>query len=349
MEGRLVAVSGPGAGREEILGGDTVLVGRSSACQIVVQDDQVSRSHAELRRQGGQWVVRDSGSANGTFVNNRRLSPGESVVLHPGDRLRLGPRTEFNFAESYAVGDGAVYEPVATAYPPASGYAKAPPRREVSLLVILLAVVAVAALIAAAFFAFRAFSGKGTGSQTEVALTGGGETGAAAPGTSQAPARVVVQEPPTALPAVSTLPTIEVPTVKPVAVKAAAVGQSGQAPAQGSAPSAEQAKTTEMNNAQPEQVPGAVATAFPNVPASGLPAAIQASVQSGQMNPETAQGFMGALFPGVAPAQLPTALVGSFAGFSPDQIQGILNTVYPGQRACFLSGWQAARLLFLAG
>jgi hypothetical protein len=104
MKGKLVAVSGPGAGREEILRGDAVLVGRSSACQIVVQDEQVSRQHAELRRRGDQWVVRDSGSTHGTFVNNRRLGPGESIALRPGDRLRLGPRAEFGFAEAGAGG-----------------------------------------------------------------------------------------------------------------------------------------------------------------------------------------------------------------------------------------------------
>jgi hypothetical protein len=331
MEGKLVTASGPGAGREEILRGDLVIVGRSSTCQIVVQDEQVSRHHAELRREGGQWVVRDSGSANGTFVNGRRLGPGEAVVLRPGDRMRFGPRAEFGFAESYAVGGGAIYEPAATAYPPASVYSEAPPKRGVSLPIILLVAAAVVALIAAAFFGWRAFSGKGTTGQTAVAVTGGGETGATTPGATQTAARVVVQEPPTALPAVSTLPRIEIPTVKPVAIKTAAVGQSGKAPAQGAAPTGGQVNATAMTGAQPEQLPATVATAFPNVPAAQLPAAIQASLQSGQIDPQTAQGFIGALFPGVAPAQLPTALVGSFAGFSPDQIQGILNTVYPGQ------------------
>jgi hypothetical protein len=331
MEGKLVAASGPGAGREEILRGDIMLVGRSSACQIVVQDEQVSRHHAELRREGDQWVVRDSGSANGTFVNNRRLSSGEAVILRPGDRLRLGPRAEFSFAESYAAAGAAYYEPGATAYPPVSVNAEEAPRRGVSLPVILLAVGAVIALLAAAFFGWRAFSGKATTSQTEVAVTGGGETGATTPGATQTAARVIVQEPPTALPAISTLPTISLPTVKPVAVRTAAVGQSGKAPAQGASPTGGQVNTTAMTNAQPEQLPATVATAFPNVPSSQLPAAIQASLQSGQIDPQTAQGFIGALFPGVAPAQLPTALVGSFAGFSPDQVQGILNTVYPGQ------------------
>jgi len=331
MEGKLVSVGGPGMGREEVLRGDAVLVGRGSTCQIVVQDEQVSRQHAELRRQGDQWVVRDSGSANGTFVNNRRLGPGESVPLRPGDRLRLGPQAEFGFSEAYGVGGAAAYAPLATDYPPAAVYAEEPPKRGPSPVVIILALVAVLALVAAAFFAWRAFSGKGTGGQEGVAVTNGGKTGATTPAAAQTAARVVVQEPPTTLPAVSTQPIISAPTVKPPAVNTVASGQGGQAVAKGSAPSAGQVKGTAMPNIRPEQLPGLVATAFPNVPASELPAAIQGALQSGQVQPEAAQGFIGALFPGVPPAQLPTALAGSFAGFSPEQIQGILNSIYPGQ------------------
>jgi FHA domain/WD40-like Beta Propeller Repeat len=317
MEGKLV-----GAGREEILRGDVVLVGRSSACQVVVQDEQVSRQHAELRRQGDQWIVRDAGSANGTFVNNRRLNAGESAVLRPGDRLRLGPRTEFDFAEAYGVGGTAGYG-AATAYPPADTYGgmEEPARRGVSVPLIILAAVAVLALIAAAFFGYRAFSGKGTGGET--AETGGaGEVAALTPGAVETAARVIVQEAPTALPAVAALPTIEVPTVQVPTVKPAAkpAAQAGQ-----------QAKPAAAPNVSPEQMPAMIATAFPNVPASDLPAAIQGALQSGQVDPQMAQGFIGSLFPGVAPVDLPSALVGSFAGFSPDQIQGILGAVYPGQ------------------
>jgi hypothetical protein len=331
MEGKLVAAGGPGAGREEFLRGDTMLVGRSGACQIVVQDEQVSRQHAELRRQGDQWVVRDSGSANGTFVNNRRLGAGESVVLRPGDRLRLGPRAEFSFAEAYGAGGAAAYEPLATAYPSEGIYAAEPPKRGVSAPLIIVAVVAIIALAAAAFFGYRALSGKGGGGATEVA--GGGT-----PGATEV-ARVVVQEPTTALPAVATapivqvptveVPAVSVPTVKPAAAKAVS-GQAGQ-PAQGAAQSGGQGQAAALAKAGPGQLPAEVAAAFPGVPPEQLPAAIQGALQSGKLTPDMAQGFLGSLFPGVATAQLPTALAGSFGGFSPDQIQGILNSVFPGQ------------------
>ncbi|MEJ2734447.1 MAG: FHA domain-containing protein, partial [Anaerolineae bacterium] len=53
----------------------------------------VSRSHARLECARGQCAVEDLGSANGVFVNGRRVS---RAVLSPGDRLRLGD-VELNY------------------------------------------------------------------------------------------------------------------------------------------------------------------------------------------------------------------------------------------------------------
>jgi FHA domain-containing protein/uncharacterized protein DUF1707 len=64
-----------------------VLIGRSSACQLVLGDDTVSRRHAELRIQDGCWLLRDLGSSNGTWVNGRRVMEAE---VRPGDLIHLG-------------------------------------------------------------------------------------------------------------------------------------------------------------------------------------------------------------------------------------------------------------------
>jgi serine/threonine-protein kinase len=50
----------------------------------------VSRLHARLHRRGNAWAVEDAGSSNGTFLNGRRISPGEELLLREGDRLRCG-------------------------------------------------------------------------------------------------------------------------------------------------------------------------------------------------------------------------------------------------------------------
>ncbi len=65
-----------------------VVVGRAPTCDVVLDDPRVSRRHALLRWADGECVVLDLGSANGTFVNERRLSG--PTRLRPGDRLGFG-------------------------------------------------------------------------------------------------------------------------------------------------------------------------------------------------------------------------------------------------------------------
>jgi hypothetical protein len=62
-------------------------IGRSGDCHLVLADDTVSRRHAELRAEGGRWLLRDLGSSNGTYVNGRRVLEAE---VRPGDLLHLG-------------------------------------------------------------------------------------------------------------------------------------------------------------------------------------------------------------------------------------------------------------------
>ncbi len=76
-----------GAGRRNVLGGSRVVLGRSRECDIVVDDANVSRRHAELRHEGGAWHVIDLGSTNGVKVNRRRVDQAE---LQHGDRITLG-------------------------------------------------------------------------------------------------------------------------------------------------------------------------------------------------------------------------------------------------------------------
>src|SRR3954451_22022500 len=75
-------------GRAIILGSDGAVLGRSRDCDVVVEDENVSRRHAEVRPSGGAWIVRDLGSTNGVKVNGQRLTGAQS--LRPGDRIDLG-------------------------------------------------------------------------------------------------------------------------------------------------------------------------------------------------------------------------------------------------------------------
>jgi hypothetical protein len=76
-----------GENKRNVLSGSRVLLGRSRECDIMVNDPNVSRRHAELRSDGGRWSVVDLGSTNGIKVNGRRVEQRE---LSDGDKLTLG-------------------------------------------------------------------------------------------------------------------------------------------------------------------------------------------------------------------------------------------------------------------
>jgi len=84
--GQLLAVH-EGAGFE--LRANRVLVGRSTTSDVVLNDPDVSRSHAIVFRQGGRVWVDDLKSANGTRVNGASVD-GEPVSISPGDEIAFG-------------------------------------------------------------------------------------------------------------------------------------------------------------------------------------------------------------------------------------------------------------------
>lgn len=67
-------------------GGATI--GRSRDCEIVLQDSNVSRRHAEISPSGQAWMIRDLGSTNGLRVNGRRVD--DVHPLESGDRVEVG-------------------------------------------------------------------------------------------------------------------------------------------------------------------------------------------------------------------------------------------------------------------
>ena len=64
----------------------TISLGRGSQCDIVFPGTHLSRRHAEITIHYSSLHIRDTGSANGTFVNDKKV---DEATLYPGDHLRL--------------------------------------------------------------------------------------------------------------------------------------------------------------------------------------------------------------------------------------------------------------------
>ncbi len=67
---------------------ELVSIGRASDCTIPIKDRYLSRRHAEIVSSEGAWVLKDLGSANGTYLNGSRVE--QNTTLRSGDRIRLG-------------------------------------------------------------------------------------------------------------------------------------------------------------------------------------------------------------------------------------------------------------------
>ncbi len=85
----VVVKTGPEAGRRVELG-DEVVIGRRDA-DLVLEDPEVSRRHAVLRRSGESVVIEDLDSTNGTFVKGERIR--RPITVDPGDQVRVGRTT----------------------------------------------------------------------------------------------------------------------------------------------------------------------------------------------------------------------------------------------------------------
>ena len=69
-------------------------IGRSEDCDVLLSDASVSRHHAVIESSDDGFIVRDTGSRAGTFVNARLCESHELIF---GDRIQIGPFV-FRFA-----------------------------------------------------------------------------------------------------------------------------------------------------------------------------------------------------------------------------------------------------------
>lgn len=78
---------GPAKGARFLVDQEETTIGRSPESAIFLDDVTVSRKHALIKRNGRSFLIQDSGSLNGTYINNVALT---SIDLKSGDEIQIG-------------------------------------------------------------------------------------------------------------------------------------------------------------------------------------------------------------------------------------------------------------------
>lgn len=88
---QLLITGGPLTGTTLPLGETVITMGRAPSSTLVIDDPYASGRHAALTPMEGDWIISDSSSTNGTFVDDERLV--EPIRLVPGITVRIGQTT----------------------------------------------------------------------------------------------------------------------------------------------------------------------------------------------------------------------------------------------------------------
>lgn len=88
MDARFVMFKENGERKDFTLESETTIVGRKEDCDLRIPLAEVSRRHAQITLRGRKVTLRDLGSANGTYVNNKRIN---EIDLKAGDHVVVGP------------------------------------------------------------------------------------------------------------------------------------------------------------------------------------------------------------------------------------------------------------------
>lgn len=90
----LVVLQGTNVGEMHKIDGPELVIGRAVSATVRLNDDGISRRHCRVLSIGGQIIIEDLGSANGTLVNGEMI---QHQALKEGDKIRLGATTTLKF------------------------------------------------------------------------------------------------------------------------------------------------------------------------------------------------------------------------------------------------------------
>jgi len=83
----LFIIKGPNIGDKFLINKPKITIGRIPESDIFLDDITVSRNHAEIIKRGEEFIIKDSGSLNGSYVNGKIV---DSVVLNNMDKIQIG-------------------------------------------------------------------------------------------------------------------------------------------------------------------------------------------------------------------------------------------------------------------
>ena len=95
----LVVMHGSLLGMTYAIRDEVIAIGRTATLDIPIDDENVSRRHAEITFDGSSVKIKDLDSTNGTFVNSQRIT---DTILHDGDLILIG-RVLFKFIRSSSI------------------------------------------------------------------------------------------------------------------------------------------------------------------------------------------------------------------------------------------------------
>ncbi len=121
---RLTVRQGPIPGKVIELAKEVLVIGRDVNNDVVVNDAEVSRTHARLTLQADGYLVEDLASTNGTFINGQRLTTPR--LLRSGDMLGMGETVVMEFGAIKTSADATVVAANSFSYPPPAPSASAP-------------------------------------------------------------------------------------------------------------------------------------------------------------------------------------------------------------------------------
>jgi len=101
MQVSLKVLTGNHEGKEILIKDEKFLIGRGDDCQLRPKSESISRRHCALVQKDGRLLLVDLKSRNGTFINDKQLSPDKAKILKSGDRIRVG---QLEFEISIEVG-----------------------------------------------------------------------------------------------------------------------------------------------------------------------------------------------------------------------------------------------------